>query len=142
MTVQTIELNLPQLLYQRIVGRARKTQSDIQELLLDMLNREFSVADKIQDTLPTAAHQTRSSTDIDVHEEPFPSPEEVVAMIQATPPNPNNIRPAKISLQEFLRDEPDPTDDFDLQRWNEEWSKVELEMKEVTHLNAVAEGQI
>jgi hypothetical protein len=41
------------------------------------------------------------------------SPEEVVARIKATPPNPHSLRPAQGSLADALRDSPlDPT--FDL----------------------------
>jgi plasmid stability protein len=54
-------------------------------------------------------------------EEPFPTPEEVVAKIQATPPNPHNIRPAGGSLAGALRNAPDDPD-FDLVAWNREWA--------------------
>ena len=70
----------------------------------------------------------------------FPSLEEVVAQIQATPPNPNSLRPASGSLTDALRDSPhDP--DFDLDIWNQEWATVEAEMKAITRANSIAEGR-
>ena len=70
----------------------------------------------------------------------FPTPGEVVAKIQATPPNPHSIRPASGSLAEALRQAPnDP--DFDLTLWNREWAAVEVEMKAITRANAIVEGR-
>ena len=70
----------------------------------------------------------------------FPTPEEVVATIKALAPNPHNIRPARGSLAEALRNAPDdPT--FDLARWEQEWAGVEAEMKAITRANDIAEGR-
>lgn len=72
-------------------------------------------------------------------DESYPTPEEVVARIQATPPNPANIRPATGSLAEALQNAPhDP--DFDLEDWKIEWSIIEKEMKTITRFNSIAEG--
>ena len=38
-----------------------------------------------------------------IAEEAFPTPEDVVAKIQATPPNSRTVRPARGSLAEALR---------------------------------------
>lgn len=65
--------------------------------------------------------------------------EEIVAQIKATPPNPASFRPATGSLLEALENAPDDPD-FDLERWNREWSIVEAEMKAITRLNDIAEG--
>jgi hypothetical protein len=73
-------------------------------------------------------------------DEPYPTPEEVVAKIQATPPNPANIRPATGSLAQALQNAPDDPD-FDLERWTREWSMIENEMKAITHSNSIAEGR-
>jgi plasmid stability protein len=73
-------------------------------------------------------------------EESFPTPEEVVAKIRATPPNPRGIRPAAGSLAEALRDAPDDPD-FDLASWRREWAVVEAEMKAITRANDIAEGR-
>lgn len=70
----------------------------------------------------------------------FLSPEEVVAKIQATPPNSRSIRPASGSLAEALRNAPsDP--DFDLATWNRKWAAAEAEMKAITRANEIAEGR-
>ncbi len=71
-------------------------------------------------------------------EEIFPSLEEVVAKIQATPPNPHSLRPAKGSLADALRNAPEDPH-FNLAEWNEKWSEVEAEMKALTRANIIAE---
>ena len=73
-------------------------------------------------------------------EETFPSLKEVVAKIQATPPNPHSLRPAKGSLADILRDAPEDPH-FNLAEWNRNWSEVEEEMKALTQANAIAEGR-
>ena len=60
-------------------------------------------------------------------ESPFPSPEEVVAKIQATPATPISLQPAKGSLANALRHAPEDPD-FDLATWNQAWADVEAEM--------------
>lgn len=69
-----------------------------------------------------------------------PTPEQVVAKIQATPPNPHHLRPATGSLAEALRYSPDDPD-FDLTAWNREWEAVEAQMKALARANAIAEGR-
>ncbi|MCB8945420.1 MAG: hypothetical protein H6658_16855 [Ardenticatenaceae bacterium] len=66
--------------------------------------------------------------------------EEVVARIQAFPPNPNSIRSATESLLDLLQNAPDDPE-FDLAEWQEGWTAVESEMKEMSHANSVAEGR-
>lgn len=73
-------------------------------------------------------------------ESPFPSPEGVVAKIQAAPQNPHSLRPASGSLAEALHNAPDDPD-FDLTVWNQEWALVEAEMKVLTRANTEAEGR-
>ena len=68
------------------------------------------------------------------------TPEEVVARIRATPPNPSGIRAATASLADTLRNSPgDPN--FHLEDWTRRWSAVEDEMKALTRTNDVAEGR-
>ena len=58
----------------------------------------------------------------------FPTLEQLVAKIQATPPNPLSIRPAQGSLADALRNAPhDP--DFDLAAWTRDWENVEAEIR-------------
>jgi plasmid stability protein len=70
----------------------------------------------------------------------FPAPEDVVAKIKATAPDPHNIRFARGSLAAALRAAPDDSD-FDLVQWEREWAAVEREMKAMTRANDVAEGR-
>jgi hypothetical protein len=70
----------------------------------------------------------------------FPSPEEVVARIQAAPPTPGSFRPASGSLADALRNAPDDPE-FDLTAWNQSWLNIEAEMGAMTRANSVAEGR-
>ena len=63
-----------------------------------------------------------------IPEQIFPTPEDVVAKIQAIPPNPHSIRLARGSLAEALRTAPEDPD-FDLATWEREWAEVEAEIK-------------
>jgi len=73
-------------------------------------------------------------------ESPSATPEEVVARIRATPPNPGSIRPASGSLADALRNAPrDP--DFSLEVWQRQWRQVEAEMRAITRANDIAEGR-
>ena|SRR5687768_17312880 len=62
--------------------------------------------------------------------EEYPTLEEVVARIKATPPNLANIHPATESLADLLRDGPEDPD-FDLEMWTRDWARVEAEMKAI-----------
>lgn len=67
-------------------------------------------------------------------------PREAVARIQATPPNPAQVRPATASLAELLNGAPgDPG--FDLESWRRQWSVAEAELRAMTRANEVAEGR-
>ncbi len=92
-------------------------------------------------------HQALDKLVIDIvadalEEEPdaFPTLEEVVAKIKATPPDPTSFHPATGSLAEALADSPlEPS--FDEEEWHREWAKVEAEMKAMTRANDIAEGR-
>lgn len=73
--------------------------------------------------------------------EVFQTLEQVVEHAKRLPRNPDNIRPATVSLKELLENAPvDP--DFDLEKWKREWEMVEKEMKTISRVNAIAEGLI
>ena len=58
------------------------------------------------------------------------TPQEAVTTIQATAPNPSQVRPATTNLADALRAAPgDPC--FDLESWNRQWSVVEAELKAI-----------
>lgn len=66
----------------------------------------------------------------------FPTVEDVVAKIKATPRNPDSTRPAAGSLADALRKAPS-SPDFDLAQWNKDWEAVEAEMRAITHADDV-----
>jgi plasmid stability protein len=69
-----------------------------------------------------------------------PTPEQVVARIQATPAKPANMRPAQGSLAEALRSGMEDQA-FDLAEWNQAWQSVENEMRAITRADDAAEGR-
>ncbi len=109
-------ITLPENLEVRLQQQARAQHRSVEAVALDML----------QDALaPPSA---------------YPSVDDVVAHIKATPPNPSNIRPARGSLAEVLHQAPSEAD-FDLNQWNTEWAAVEAEMRTMTHTDDLAEGR-
>lgn len=69
----------------------------------------------------------------------------LIARIQSLPPNPENIRPAQGSLEEYLAASiasENPNEEFDLKEWQRNWDAVEAEMKAVTKANDIAEGRM
>lgn len=71
--------------------------------------------------------------------DPFPTLEEVVAKIKALPIKPENVRLATGSLGDLLASDPEDVE-FDLEGWQQEWDKVEAEMKTMGRINRLAEG--
>ena len=113
----TITLPLTGNLAERLQSEAAAQHISVEELALNILYDALDV------------------------EETFPTPEEVVANIKATPPNPAMIRPATGSLIEALKErQTDP--DFDLEAWEQQWELFEAEMKTVTRANDIAEGHL
>ena len=68
------------------------------------------------------------------------TPEEVVARVQATAPNPSMVRPAKGNLADLLLASPDDVQ-FDTEGWQRQWSAVEAELKAAARANDLAEGR-
>jgi len=111
-----VTITLPDELEARLQHRAKGLRLSLENLALEILGRALGT------------------------DEYSPTPEEVVAKIRATPPNPHSIRVADASLAEALRNAPkDP--DFELATWNREWAEVDAEMKAATRINAIAEGR-
>lgn len=116
----TMTITLPDQLAVKLQAEARQQHLSPDELALNILADALKLEDEADE---------------------YPTLEEVVAKIKATPPNPANIHPATQSLADLLRDAPhDP--DFDLETWNREWAKVEAEMKAITRADNIAEGRI
>ncbi len=112
-----VTINLTDTLAEKLQVRAGMQQISLEKLAVNILNKALEPAD-----------------------EDYPTPEEVVARIKATPPNPANIRPGTGSLAEALQNAPD-FPEFDLEAWEKEWAVVEREMKAVTRANDIAEGR-
>jgi plasmid stability protein len=115
----TVTLTLPDELATRLKFRAKEHAISPEKLALNIL---------------TAALEVEAEPD------DYPTLEEVVAQIKATPPNPAAIHPATASLADLLENAPhDP--DFDLESWTKQWAAVEAEMKAITRANDIAEGR-
>ena len=111
-----VAITLPDGIVMSLQRRAEVEHRSIEELAVDILANALEADDS------------------------FPTPEEVVARIQATPPNPSSIRLASGSLAEALRNAPEDPD-FDLAAWQRQWAAVEAEMKAITRANDAAEGR-
>jgi hypothetical protein len=112
----TIEITLPDYLAEQLRRKAAEQQATPEAVAIDLLEAALG-------------------------EDLWPTPEEVVAKIKATPPDPGAIRPAEGSLADYLRQrEPDP--EFDIEGWNRGWEAVEAELKMMTRANDIAEGRI
>ena len=74
-----------------------------------------------------------------VEDQDYPSLEEVVARIKATPPNPASFHPATESLAEWLARSPADYS-FDADAWNREWAEVEAAMDARDRANDASEG--
>jgi plasmid stability protein len=114
----SVTVTLPDQLADTLKSRAKSHHLSLEEMVLGILS---------QISEPLA-------------EDDFPTLEEVVREIQATPPNPQNIHPATQSLAELLANAPEDPD-FDLDSWNRDWAGVEAELKAITLNNNIAEGR-
>lgn len=114
----TITVTLPDELARDLQSRAEEKSISLDALVADLLT--IALVNEV---------------------EAYPTLEEVVARIKATPPNPASIRPATGSLAEALQNAPDDPN-FDLETWTQQWAAVEAEMKAITRANDIAEGQV
>lgn len=112
----TITITLPDELAQDLQHRAEEKEVSLDELVINLL-----VSALVNEP------------------EDYPSLEEVVTRIKASPPNPANIHPATASLAELLLNAPEDPD-FDLETWKREWANVEAEMKAIERANDITEG--
>ncbi len=112
----TVTITLPQTLETQLKQKAQTHHLSLEEMVLDILG-----------------NAVRPETSL-------PTPKNVVAKIQALPSNPKNLRTASGSLADALRQAPtDP--EFNLEQWQEEWSNVETEMRQIAKENSIAEGR-
>lgn len=110
----TISISVPNTLEDNLRREARRQHLSPEQLAVQIL--EDALAD---DDLPTL--------------------EEVVAKIKALPRRPQNIRPAVGSLRDLLASDSEDAN-FDLEAWQQEWMKVEEELRATTLADDTAEG--
>jgi predicted CopG family antitoxin len=113
----SVTITIPDDLAGRLEAMARVQNQSVDDLILSLLKESAS-------------------------EEAFPTLEEVVARIKATPPNPNNLRPAVGSLADYLARPVPPDPDFNLEEWQRQWDAVEAEMKAAERADEIAEGRL
>ena len=110
----TIMISVPSALEDNLLEAARRQHLSPEQLAVQILEDALA-----EDDLPTL--------------------EEVVAKIKALPRRPENIHPAVGSLRDLLAKDPEDAE-FDLEAWQQEWAKVEEEMRAITLANDIAEG--
>ena len=111
----TLTITLPEPLTLALKNRAAQERKSVVDLALKLL------ADALE------------------ADEDFPTLQEIVAQIKATPPDPDAIHSPEDSLLQLLLASPaDPN--FNLPEWEQEWSRAEAEMKAISWTNAIAEG--
>ncbi len=110
-----ITITLEDGLFAELKERAKKQQLSVEQLVIRILTEAMAGSEPV-------------------------TPREAVARVQATPPNPAQVRPAAGDLADLLHAAPgDPC--FDLESWKRQWSNVEAEMKAITRANDSAEGR-
>jgi predicted DNA-binding protein len=130
----TLTIHLPDMLQQRAEEIAAQRGSTIGDLLLELLEEYL---ENVKDMPGTS---DVSDTSRENEQNGYPSLEEVVAKIKATPPNPASFHPATQPLAELLANSPDDPS-FDEEAWNRDWAAVEAEIKAITRANDHAEGR-
>lgn len=113
----SLTITIPDDLAEHLQDKAQAQNRSVDEMILSLLEESLS-------------------------EETFPTPEEVVAKIKATLPNPNCLRSASGSLAQYLSMPVTPDSNFDLEEWQRQWNVIETEMKAVDRANDLAEGRL
>jgi predicted DNA-binding protein len=121
----TLTIQLPDELRQRAEEIAVQRGRTIERFIREVLEEYLDEAENVQ--AASNGGVRISDKDLSNDQDDYPSLEEVVAKIRATPSDPSNIHPATQSLAELLAASPeDPS--FDLEEWNREWAAVEAEV--------------
>ena len=136
MTTLTIEL--PDGLRQRAEKIATQRGDTVEHLIREVLEEYLDDAENVQ--APSNGELHTSDDDLSNDQDDYPSLEEIVAKIRATPSDPSHIHPATQSAAELLANAPfEPP--IDLEAWNREWAAVEAELKAMTRADDEAEGR-
>jgi hypothetical protein len=110
-----LTINLDDELVAGLANKAMKQELSVEQLAISILTE--------------AAREFESLT-----------PLEAVARVQATPPNPCQMRSATANLADLLSS-PGGEPDLDPEVWRRQWSAVEADLKAVTRANDVSEGR-
>lgn len=121
------------------VAERLQTQADKVHLPLDTLVERMLI-----DSLPVYETNGFHATDAPLVDDDFPTLEEIVAMIKATPPNLNAMQKGEkfgdMAYIQSLLDNP-PTDTMTVAEWEEYWPSFEQELKELDRAQDLAEGR-
>jgi len=109
---------LPEELTRKLQVKADDHQQSLDQLVVDLL-----------------------TTVLEEENDPWPSLEEIVAKIKATPSDPSSIHPATESLADLLRQGPEPDPNFDAAEWDRQWAAIEAEMDAMNRADDIAEGR-
>lgn len=120
-----------------MITRLEKQAEQLNVSLDDLAWKFFRDGLTDESAIATAKH--------DSDPEDLPSLEEVVARIQATPPNPNAVVLPTKTLDEVVAYwKANPPDETDLapEEWDRLWASFEEELKAIDHANDLAEGHL
>lgn len=106
-----VTIQLSPLLAKQLQAQADRVHLPLQEYVIGLLLN-----------LVTVETQKNRAFDSDYYDL-----DNVVARIQALPPNPSAIHPPTASLAEALQSLPDDPD-FDLAEWERQWALAEMEI--------------
>lgn len=129
-----ITITLSEALSERLQAHAAETH----------LSPHILVEELLADALPPVKANGVTANGMHVAQDPddesHPTLEEVVALIKATPPNPDAIEYGnkvgdKAYLQYLL--ESPPTDTLTFTEWEEQWAVFERELKELDQARAI-----
>lgn len=122
------------------VAERLQTQADKVHQPLDALVEQMLI-----DSLPVyETNGFHATTDAPVDDD-FPTLEEIVAMIKATPPNPNAVHlPTKTAAELIAELEADPPEPSDITpaEWDRLWAAFEAELKAADYADALSEGRL
>ena len=122
------------------VAERLQTQAAKVHLPLDTLVERMLI-----DSLPVYETNGFHATADQLADDDSPTLEEIVAMIKATPPNPNAIHPATKTAAELIAElEADPPEASDItpDEWDRLWAAFEAELKAADYADALSEGRL
>lgn len=139
-------VTLPDTVIDQLEERAAALQLSADELAVQLI-RDGLRREPAPNGAASGRHpEPTASTEEDVllKEEDFPTLEEVVAMIKATPPNPDAIyygeKVGDLTYLQELIDNP-PTNTITKEEWEREWWPIRAEMNQRDRLEDIPESK-